>query len=141
MQLSQDGPRVLAGRHGFNRKIMANWKKRTAVKGLLIGPIARHSTVLAIEEETVIASPSSDTLLPLDDCLYARQGTIPRPMRSSLHRCLQLHGIGRLPETTGDRIFEAQGQGMLNRLLPHRHRRGANRRGQAAPVRRRHGQK
>jgi hypothetical protein len=34
------------------------------------------------------------TLLPLDDCLYALQATIPQ----LLHRCLDRHGISRLPE-------------------------------------------
>ena len=43
------------------------------------------------------------TLLPLDDCLYALQGTIPHLTRSSLHRCLQRHGISRLPEVEGDK--------------------------------------
>ena len=38
------------------------------------------------------------TLLPLDDCLYALQATIPHLTRSPLHRCLQRHGISRLPE-------------------------------------------
>ena len=38
------------------------------------------------------------TLLPLDDCLYSLQETIPHLTRSSLHRCLQRHGISRLPE-------------------------------------------
>ena len=42
-------------------------------------------------------------LLPLDDCLYALQATIPHLTRSSLHRCLQRHGISRLPEVTGDK--------------------------------------
>src|SRR5215203_2465614 len=42
------------------------------------------------------------TLLPLDDCLYALQATIPHLTRSSLHRCLQRHGISRLPEVDGD---------------------------------------
>ena len=41
------------------------------------------------------------TLLPLDDCLYALQATIPHLTRSSLHRCLQRHGISRLPEVEG----------------------------------------
>ena len=36
------------------------------------------------------------TLLPLDDCLYALQPTIPALTRSSLHRCLQSHGTSRL---------------------------------------------
>ena len=43
------------------------------------------------------------TLLPLDDCLYGLQATIPHLTRSSLHRCLQRHGISRLPEVTGDK--------------------------------------
>lgn len=43
------------------------------------------------------------TLLPLDDCLYALQATIPHLTRSSLHRCLQRHGISRLPETDSDK--------------------------------------
>jgi len=43
------------------------------------------------------------TLLPLDDCLYALQPSIPNLTRSSLHRCLQRHGISRLPECTRDK--------------------------------------
>ena len=43
------------------------------------------------------------TLLALDDCLYALQPTIPHLTRSSLHRCLQRHGISRLPESEGDK--------------------------------------
>ena len=43
------------------------------------------------------------TLLPLDDCLYALQATIPQLTRSSLHRCLERHGISRLPDVEGDK--------------------------------------
>ncbi|WP_415926719.1 IS481 family transposase [Devosia rhizosphaerae] len=43
------------------------------------------------------------TLLPLDDCLYALQPTIPHLTLSSLHRCLQRHGISRLPDGGGDK--------------------------------------
>jgi transposase InsO family protein len=42
------------------------------------------------------------TLLPLDDCLYALQPTVPHLTRSSLHRCLKRHGISRLPQVEGD---------------------------------------
>jgi hypothetical protein len=62
-----------------------------------------HSTVLSIEDEAVIVAFRRHTLLPLDDCLYALQATIPHLTRSSLHRCLQRHGISRLPEITGDK--------------------------------------
>jgi hypothetical protein len=44
------------------------------------------------------------TLLPLDDCLYALQPTLPQLTRSSLHRCLQRHGIARLPEADGVKL-------------------------------------
>ena len=79
---------------------MAKWKKRTAVKNLLTGPKNPHSTVQSIEEEAVIVAFRRYTLLPLDDCLYALQATIPHLTRS----CLQRHGISRLPEVTGDKI-------------------------------------
>ena len=62
------------------------------------GPKNPSSTVLTIEEEAVIVAFRRHTLLPLDDCLYALQPTIPNLTRSSLHRCLQRHGISRLPE-------------------------------------------
>src|SRR6476660_9690655 len=51
------------------------------------------------------SSPSASiTLLPLDDCLYALQATIPHLTRSSLHRCLKRHAISRLPEIAGDKV-------------------------------------
>jgi hypothetical protein len=65
-----------------------------------MGPRAPHSTVLLVQEEAIVAF-RRHTLLPLDDCLYALQATIPHLTRSSLHRCLQRHGISRLPEVTG----------------------------------------
>ena len=61
------------------------------------------STVLSIEEEAVIVAFKRHTLLPLDDCLYALQPTIPFLTRSSLHRCLQRHRIGRLPDIEADK--------------------------------------
>jgi transposase InsO family protein len=103
IQHSQESLRVLARRYGINQKTVAKWKKRTAVKDLPTGPRDAHSTVLSIEEEAIIVAFRKHTLLPLDDCLYALQATIPHLTRSSLHRCLQRHGISRLPEVTGDK--------------------------------------
>ena len=54
-----------------------------------MGPKTIHSTVLTIEEEAMVVAFRRHTLLPLDDCLYALQATIPRLTRSALHRCLQ----------------------------------------------------
>lgn len=62
-----------------------------------MGPKTPRSTVLSAEEEAVVVAFRKHTLLPLDDCLYALQETIPHLRRSSLHRCLQRHGSSRLP--------------------------------------------
>jgi len=71
-----------------------------------MGPKAIHSTVLATEEEAMVVAFRRHTLLPLDDCLYALQASIPHLTRSALHRCLQRHGISRLPDMTGDKPAE-----------------------------------
>lgn len=63
-----------------------------------MGPKRPRSTVLTREEEALIVAFRKHTLLPLDDCLYALQPSIPHLTRSTLHRCLQRHGINRLPD-------------------------------------------
>jgi hypothetical protein len=62
-----------------------------------------RSTVLTAEEEAAVVAFRKYTLLPLDGCLDALQATIPHLTRSSLHRCLQRHGISRLPQVEGDK--------------------------------------
>ena len=84
------------------RKTIAKWKKRASVRDELTGPKEPRSTVLTIEEEAIIVAFRRHTLLPLDDCLYALQATLPNLTRSSLHRCLQRHGISRLPNVEGE---------------------------------------
>ena len=59
--------------------------------------------MLSVDEEAVVVAFRRHTLLPLDDCLYALQPTIPHLTRSSLHRCFQRHGVSRLPDTDGDK--------------------------------------
>jgi transposase-like protein len=102
IQHSQASLRTLARRYGINQKTVAKWKRRTATADLPTGPKVARSTVLSIEEEAVIVAFRRHTLLPLDDCLYALQATIPHLTRSSLHRCLQRHGISQLPKIEGD---------------------------------------
>ena len=68
-----------------------------------MGPKEPRSTVLSLEHEVVIVAFRRHTLLQLDDCLYALQPTIPQLTRSSLHRCLQRHGISRRPDVDGDK--------------------------------------
>jgi hypothetical protein len=92
IQHSQESLRRLAKRYGINQKTVAKWRKRTSVADLRTGPKEPKSTVLSIEEEAIVVAFRRHTLLPLDDCLYALQPTIPHLTRSSLHRCLQRHG-------------------------------------------------
>jgi len=103
IQHSQESLRALAKRYGINQKTVAKWKRRSSTADLKTGPCEPRSTVLSIEEEAVIVAFRRHTLLPLDDCLYALQATIPHLTRSSLHRCLQRHAISRLPEVAGDK--------------------------------------
>lgn len=102
IQHSQESLRALAKRYGINQKTVAKWKKRSSVADVPTGPKSPTSTVLTAEEEAIIVAFRKHTLLPLDDCLYALQPTIPTLTRSSLHRCLQRHGISRLPEVEGE---------------------------------------
>jgi transposase InsO family protein len=103
IQHSQESLRTLSKRFGINQKTVAKWKKRSSLADLPTGPKNPHSSVLSLEEEAIIVAFRKHTLLPLDDCLYALQPTIPRLSRSSLHRCLQRHEISRLPEVAGDK--------------------------------------
>jgi transposase InsO family protein len=103
IQWGQESLRTLARRHGVNQKTVAKWRGRSGTADLPTGPRAPRSTVLSAEEEGVIVAFRRHTLLPLDDCLYALQPSIPHLTRSALHRCLQRHGISRLPETDGDK--------------------------------------
>ena len=103
IQHSQESLRSLAKRYGINPKTVAKWKRRGSVADLPTGPKEAKSTVLSIEDEAIIIAFRRHTLLPLDDCLYALQATIPHLTRSSLHRCLQRHGISRLPDVEGNK--------------------------------------
>ncbi len=86
IQHSQESLRGLAKRYGINPKTVAKWKARSSVHDLPTGPKQAQSTVLSTEDEAVVVAFRRHTLLPLDDCLYALQATIPHLTRSSLHR-------------------------------------------------------
>lgn len=103
IQRSQASASELSRTYGINPKTVLKWRKRATVEDCKTGPKDPHSTVLSLAEEAVIVAFRRHTLLPLDDCLYALQPTIPKLTRSSLHRCLQRHGISRLPDVEGDK--------------------------------------
>ncbi len=103
IQRSQASNAELSRELGINPKTVAKWRKRQSIEDRKTGPREPRSSVLSEEDEAVIVAFRRHTLLPLDDCLYALQPTIPHLTRSSLHRCLQRHGISRLPDMDGDK--------------------------------------
>ena len=103
IQLRQESVRVLARRFGVSPTTVQKWRKRASTADARMGPKEPRSTVLTPEDEAVVVAFRRHTLLPLDDCLHALQPAIPRLTRSNLHRCLQRHGISRLPEVEGEK--------------------------------------
>jgi transposase InsO family protein len=103
IQRSQESVRALAKRYSISPTTVQKWKKRETTADARMGPKNVRSTVLTPEEEAIIVAFRRHSLLPLDDCLYGLQPTIPHLTRSALHRCLQRHGISRLPQIEGDK--------------------------------------
>ena len=135
IQRSKASIKELAGRYDLNPKTVTKWRKRPFVHDAAMGPKAPHSTVLSAEEEALAVAFRKHTLLPLDDCLYALQATIPHLTRSSLHRLFQRHSISRLPAIEGETKQQKAFKRYPIGLLPHRHRRSAHRRRQTPSVR------
>ena len=98
IQRSQASLSELSREFGINPKTVAKWRKRATVEDLKTGPREPRSTVLTEPEEAMTVAFRRHTLLPLDDCLYALQPSIPHLTRSALHRCLQRHGISHLAD-------------------------------------------
>ena len=103
IQARKESVRAAARRYGISPTTVQKWRSRQISVDVRMGPKEVRSSVLSLEQEAVIVAFRRHTLLPLDDCLYALQPTIPQLTRSSLHRCLQRHGISRLPDVDGDK--------------------------------------
>jgi transposase len=97
--------RILASQYGLNVKTVLKWRNRTETSDAPMGPRKPKSTVLTSAEEAIIVEFRRRTLLPLDDVLEGLRSSVLNLSRSALHRCLQRHGISRLPagETTEKR--------------------------------------
>ena len=103
IQRSQASLSALSEKFGINPKTVAKWRKRPTVEDQKTGPKEPRSTVRSEMDEAMVVAFRRHILLPLDDCLYALQATIPHLTRSALHRCLQRHGMSRLPDIEGDK--------------------------------------
>jgi hypothetical protein len=99
LQASQEKSGTLARLYGLSRTTVNKWRGRTTTNDAPMGPTAPRSTVLTSAEEAMIVEFRRRTLLPLDDVLGCLRDSIPNLTRSSLHRCLERHGISRLPES------------------------------------------
>jgi hypothetical protein len=91
----------LADKSDLNPKTVMKSRQLQSVEDMPTGPNEPLSTIMSVEEEAHCIAFRKHTLLPLDDCLYALQATIPHLTRSSLHRLFQRHDISRLPEVEG----------------------------------------
>ena len=128
IQRSQATTAALSRELGINVKTVEKWRKRETVEDRKTGPTHPRSTVLRADEEAMIVAFRRHTLLPMDDCLYALQTTIPHLTRSSLYRCwaaawnIATAGDGRRQAQT------AKVQALPYGIFPYRHRRMAHQR-------------
>ena len=100
LQASKETTSSLAERYGLSRTTVTKWRSRTTTNDAQMGPSSPHSTVLTRAEEAMVVEFRRRTLSPLDDVLGCLKESIPKLTRSSLHRCLERHGISRLPNST-----------------------------------------
>ena len=68
-----------------------------------MGPKSPRSNGQTTEEGAVAAAFRRHTFLPLDDCPYALQASIPHLTRSFSHRLFPRRDISGLPTVEGDR--------------------------------------
>lgn len=101
--LSQTSLAQLSRELGIDPKTVAKWRKRSTVEDLKTGLKKPRSTALIEAEEAMIVAFRRHTPLPMGDCLLALQPSIPHLSQTALHRCLQRHGISRLPDVEGDK--------------------------------------
>jgi hypothetical protein len=107
IQASAESVRALAQRLGINPKSVQRWRRRDSTLARSPGRRAAGSSVLSPEEDSIIVAFRQTTRLALDDCLYALQPTIPHLRRSTLHRCLQRHGLSSLSSSAFPAGFRA----------------------------------
>ncbi len=87
----------LSERLPLNHKTVSYWKHAGRVTDKKSGPTRPRSTVLTPAQEPVICEFRRQTKFSLDDVFISLKARIPALTRSNLHRCLQRHGLNRLP--------------------------------------------
>ena len=97
LQDSEKSVKELAIEYNISENTVRKWRGRNIVNDRSHRP-KRLQKSLTDNDETIIIAFRKSTQLPHDDCLDALQDTIPQLTRSNLHRCLQRHGLSRLPK-------------------------------------------
>lgn len=97
IQDSQESLATLAQRYDINEKTVLYWKHAGTVEDKKCGPKVRKSVLSELEQQA-ICTVRRHLQLPLDDLLFIFKPRIPTLTRSNLHRCLQHHGLSRLPK-------------------------------------------
>ena len=97
IQESQESLAKLAKRYAINEKTVLYWKHASTVEDKKCGPKTRKSVLNELEQQA-ICTVRRHLKLPLDDLLIVLKDHIPKLTRSNLHRCLQHHGLSRLPK-------------------------------------------
>ena len=97
LQSSQASTAALARQYGLNAKTVAKWRRRDHTADRPMGPRVPRSAALSPVQEAMVVEFRRRTLLPLDDVFGCLRLELPGLSRSALHRCLQRHGISRLP--------------------------------------------
>ena len=88
---------LLAKHYKLNPKTIIRWKNSKSVADKKSGPKVRKSVLSNIQQQA-ICELRRQLQLPLDDIFIVLKPGIPKLSRSKLHRCLQQHGLSRLPK-------------------------------------------
>ena len=95
IQQSNETMVKLAEIYKINVKTVKKWKSRSSVNDDKMGTKQLGSTVLTPLEERLIVEFRVRTQCSIDDIYIALKDEIPNLSRSSLHRCLQRHGVSK----------------------------------------------
>ena len=97
IQNSDKSIAALARQYGINPKTVRYWKNAGTTADKKSGPKTRVSSLTELEQQA-ICEVRRNLQLSLDDLFIVFKPGIPKLTRSNLHRCLQHHGLSRLPK-------------------------------------------
>ena len=100
IQDSKESIAALAARLSLNPKTVTKWRDADGVEDGKSGPIDAKCT-LTDAQQAIVCEARRTSRLSLDDLYIAFKGCMPLMSRSGLHRCLQRHGLSRLPKDDG----------------------------------------